>query len=66
MTDDELRRLFEASTVENRRYFDEAVGKFSHAELDRRFRALEDSHRTVEQTLADVQARLDRLESSTH
>jgi uncharacterized coiled-coil DUF342 family protein len=130
MTDDELKRLFEASNAENRRYFDEAVGrfqaqlsefqaenshlfkittdglrheiqqvaegvanvnetlereaadirdemhrgfaetqamiKFSHAELDRRVRALEGSQRTVEQTLADVQARLDRLESSTH
>jgi uncharacterized protein YukE len=130
MTDDELRRLFEANTAENRRHFDEAADriqaqlsefqaenshlfkitadghrheiqqvaegvtnvretlereaadihdemhrgfaetqamvKFSHAELDRRVRALEDSQRTVEQTLADVQARLDRLESSTH
>jgi hypothetical protein len=44
----------------------QAMIRFSHAELDRRVRALEDSHRTVEQTLADLQARLDRLEGSTH
>lgn len=37
----------------------QAMIKFSHAELDRRVRALEDG-------LSVVQARLDRLESSTH
>jgi hypothetical protein len=52
---------------EMRRGFAEtqAMVKFSHAELDRRVRALEESQRTTEQTLADVQARLERLESST-
>lgn len=40
--------------------------KFSHAELDSRVRALEHSQRTVDRTLADMQARLERLESSTH
>jgi hypothetical protein len=54
---DEMRRGF-ADT--------QAMIKFSHAELDRRVRALEESQRTVDQTLADVQARLERLESSTH
>jgi SMC interacting uncharacterized protein involved in chromosome segregation len=44
----------------------QAMIKFSHAELDRRVSALEESHRTVTETLADMQARLDRLESSTH
>lgn len=44
----------------------QAMITFSHAELDRRVRALEESHRSVEQTLADVQARLERLETSTH
>ena len=33
--------------------------KFSHHELDRRVRSLED-------TVADLQARVERLESSTH
>lgn len=52
---------------EMRRGFAEtqAMIKFSYTELDRRVSALEESRRTVEQTLADVQARLDRLESST-
>jgi uncharacterized protein YceH (UPF0502 family) len=44
----------------NRGFSDtQAMIKFSHAELDRRVRALEEG-------LADVQARLDRLEGSTH
>ncbi|HEX9982254.1 MAG TPA: hypothetical protein VGF69_03240 [Thermoanaerobaculia bacterium] len=54
---DEMRRGF-AET--------QAMIKFSHAELDRRVRALEEGQRTVEQTLADMQARLERLEGSTH
>ena len=33
--------------------------KFSHAELDRRIR-------TLEEVFADLQARVERLESSTH
>jgi len=37
----------------------QAMFKFSHAELDRRMSALEDS-------VADLQARVERLESSTH
>lgn len=37
----------------------QAMIKFSHAELDRRFRTLED-------TVADLQARVERLESTTH
>lgn len=37
----------------------QAMIKFSHAELDRRVRALESG-------LADLQARVDRLEGSTH
>lgn len=54
--------------VEMRHGFAEtqAMIKFSHAELDRRVRALEESQRTVDQTLAEMQARLERLESSTH
>lgn len=44
----------------------QAMIKFSHAELDRRVRALEESQRAVEQSLADVQMRLIRLESSPH
>src|SRR5205823_4533170 len=41
----------------------QAMIKFSHAELDRRVRVLEESLRTVDQTLANMQTRLDRLES---
>ncbi|HXG59315.1 MAG TPA: hypothetical protein VNL91_09865 [Thermoanaerobaculia bacterium] len=46
---------------ETRRGFAEtqAMIKFSHAELDRRVRALE-------QAMADLQSRVERLESSTH
>ena len=56
MSDDELNGLLDAN----------GMIRFSYAELDRRVRALEESHRTFEQTLADVQARLERIESSTH
>ena len=37
----------------------QAMIKFSHAELDRRLR-------TLEQVVADLQSRVERLESSTH
>ena len=40
--------------------------KFSHRELDRRMTVLEVSQRTLEDTVADLQARLERLEGSTH
>lgn len=40
----------------------QAMIKFSHAELDRRVRSLE----ALEETVADLQARVERLESSTH
>ena len=53
---DEMRRGF-AET--------QAMIKFSHAELDRRVRALEESHGTLGRSLADVQTRLERLESLT-
>jgi hypothetical protein len=44
----------------------QAMIKFSHAELDRRMRTIEDSHRALEATVVDLQARVERLESSTH
>lgn len=44
----------------------QAMIKFSHAELDRRMRTLEGTQRTLEEGLADLQARVDRLESTTH
>ena len=44
----------------------QAMIKFSHAELDRRLRTLEDSHRALEETVTDLGARLERIESSTH
>ncbi len=40
----------------------QAMIKFSHAELDRRVRSLE----ALEETVADLQTRVERLESSTH
>jgi hypothetical protein len=44
----------------------QAMYKFSHAELDRRMRTLEESNRSLEEGLANLQARVERLESSTH
>lgn len=44
----------------------QAMIKFSHAELDRRVRALEGSQRTLEESLTNLQARVERLESTTH
>jgi hypothetical protein len=63
-----LARETAETREEMRRGFAEtqAMVKFSHVELDRRVRVLEESQRMTEQTLADVQARLERLESSTH
>jgi hypothetical protein len=40
--------------------------KFSHKELDRRMTALEMSQRTLEDSVADLQARIERREGSTH
>lgn len=40
--------------------------KFSHQELDRRVVALEGSQRTLEETVADLQLRVQRLETGTH
>jgi len=54
---DEMRRGF-ADT--------QAMIRFSHAELDQRVRSLETSHRSLEETVADLQVRLERLESTTH
>ncbi len=73
--DERLERR--ASAIEDRmeRGFSDtqAMIKFSHAELDKRVRALEEHHqelqenqRTLEETLAELQARVERLESSTH
>ncbi|HXG59316.1 MAG TPA: hypothetical protein VNL91_09870 [Thermoanaerobaculia bacterium] len=40
--------------------------KFSHAELDRRIRALEETQSRLEEAIADLQARVERLEGSPH
>ncbi len=65
---EELRRETADIRLEMRTGFadTQAMIKFSHAELDRRVRALEDKERSVEETLADMQARLERLEAATH
>lgn len=44
----------------------QAMIKFSHTELDRRVNALEESHHVLEETVAALQARVQRLESGTH
>ncbi len=54
---DEMRRGFSET---------QAMIKFSHAELDRRVRALEDTHNSLEESIAQLQARVERLESGTH
>lgn len=38
--------------------------KFSHAEPDRRVRALEQTQRTLEESLTDLQTQVERLEFS--
>jgi prefoldin subunit 5 len=40
--------------------------KFSHKELDRRVMALEEGQRGLEETVANLQVRLQRIESGTH
>ena len=44
----------------------QAMIRFSHAELDRRIRVLEESQRTLEESVSDLQARVERIEESTH
>jgi hypothetical protein len=44
----------------------QAMMKFSHAELDRRVRDIEERSRSLEEGLEEVKARVSRLESSTH
>jgi hypothetical protein len=74
VTDDELKRLFDAqrqdsaalrednSAIRSRDVHESA----EEIRLHRRVRVLEETQRSVKQTLADVQARLERLETSTH
>jgi prefoldin subunit 5 len=44
----------------------QAMIKFSHKELDRRVTSLEEGQRTLEETVANLQTRLQRIESGTH
>lgn len=44
----------------------QAMIKFSHRELDRRVTALEGGQHALEETVADLQSRLKRVESATH
>ena len=44
----------------------QAMIKFSHAELDRRVRSLEESHRMLEETVGNLASRVERLETSAH
>ena len=43
----------------------QAMIKFSHAELDRRISMLEQTQNKLESALADLEARIERLEDST-
>lgn len=54
------------SAVERTAAETQAMIRFSHAELDRRVRALEDGQRLLEDTVASLRSRLDRLEAGTH
>lgn len=40
--------------------------KFSYSDLDRRVSSLEDARGKQEDAIAELQARVDRIESSTH
>ncbi|MEA2465835.1 MAG: hypothetical protein QOJ98_3582 [Acidobacteriota bacterium] len=73
--DQKIDRTAEDIRDEMRRGFAEtqAMIRFSHVELDQRVRSLETSHRAIEttqrsleETVADLQVRLERLESTTH
>jgi hypothetical protein len=44
----------------------QAMIKFSHSELDRRISTLEQTQNRLEDALTDLQARVERLEGSTH
>jgi hypothetical protein len=44
----------------------QAMIKFSHAELDRRVSALEEAQRSLEESVADLQARVQRIETGAH
>lgn len=43
----------------------QAMIRFSHAELDRRVAALEEGQRAMQQTIVELQSRIERIESST-
>ncbi len=73
--DEKLGRRIAASDEKMERGFadTQAMIKFSHDELDRRVRALEqnrdaleEGYRTLEEIVSDLQGRVERLESSTH
>jgi chromosome segregation ATPase len=67
-TREELRRTRLAldEKIEHTAAETQSMIKFSHQELDRRMTALEGSQRALEETVADLQARVQRLEGSTH
>ena len=66
--DQKLERRFESleEKVGGTAADTQAMIKFSHAELDRRLQTLEHGQRTLEETVSDLQTRVERLESSTH
>ncbi|MFZ2492179.1 MAG: hypothetical protein WA208_11890 [Thermoanaerobaculia bacterium] len=53
-------------TIERTAADTQAMVKFSHAELDRRVRTLEESHRSLEEMVASLAARVERIENSAH
>ena len=62
MNDDELKRLLEANATEMRRHVEESAAE-TRRHVDVRFEHLESR---LEDIVADLQVRVDRLEGSTH
>jgi septal ring factor EnvC (AmiA/AmiB activator) len=68
LLDEKCERRFTAieQSIERNAAETQSMIKFSHSELDRRLRSVEQGQSTLESTVAEIQARLDRIESSTH
>jgi predicted nucleic acid-binding Zn-ribbon protein len=63
-TREELARL--ETKVEQTAAETQAMIKFSHTDLDRRMRTLEETQSKLEDALLELQTRVERLEGSTH
>lgn len=54
------------TTIERTAANTQAMIKFSHAELDLRLSALEQDHKSLEETVSEPRSRIERIESSAH